>query len=453
MPQKAHASPTKEFFINNLIKDISLEDCILDLLDNCLDGANRSIERKAGDHQNNGNGKSYKGYDATITLMKDKFIIKDTCGGISIQDAINYAFHFGRRPDAPSEAEYAIGLYGIGMKRAIFKIGEVIAIESSTEEEAFSVNINVPEWLAQGPEDWDFLLDEKPKWDEPGTKITITNLKEGIGEEFADNTFINSLAKSIGVHYSIFLQKGFVVNVATKEDDPKHQTTVDPHEFFLKESEDFHPINTSYVDDSGVKVEIMAGLSGFTPDDVDAEAKRRDVEYDGWYVLCNDRVVLPADKTDSTVWGDGEFPVWHYQYRGFLGIASFSSSEPSKLPWTTTKREIELSVPLYRRAVEKMKDATRKFVDYTNAKKADLKEAKELELKAVPTPVFQLEKRDAIRLPYITGKPEAAMATISYKKVKAKVLKVAKALGDRNMTNKDIGSRTFDYYYENEVED
>ena len=32
------ASPTKEFFIKMLTRDIALEDAILDLLDNCLDG-------------------------------------------------------------------------------------------------------------------------------------------------------------------------------------------------------------------------------------------------------------------------------------------------------------------------------------------------------------------------------------------------------------------------------
>ena len=37
-----NSSPTKNFFINMLTRDISLNDAILDLLDNCLDGALRS---------------------------------------------------------------------------------------------------------------------------------------------------------------------------------------------------------------------------------------------------------------------------------------------------------------------------------------------------------------------------------------------------------------------------
>ena len=39
---KADASPTKAFFVNMITRDISLEDCILDLIDNSVDSAWRS---------------------------------------------------------------------------------------------------------------------------------------------------------------------------------------------------------------------------------------------------------------------------------------------------------------------------------------------------------------------------------------------------------------------------
>ena len=37
--QKAIANPTKEFFVTMITRDITLEDCILDLIDNSVDGA------------------------------------------------------------------------------------------------------------------------------------------------------------------------------------------------------------------------------------------------------------------------------------------------------------------------------------------------------------------------------------------------------------------------------
>ena len=34
-----NAMPTKAFFVNMLVRDINLERAVLDLLDNCIDGA------------------------------------------------------------------------------------------------------------------------------------------------------------------------------------------------------------------------------------------------------------------------------------------------------------------------------------------------------------------------------------------------------------------------------
>ena len=39
---KAVANPTKEFFVRMLTRDITVDDCILDLIDNSVDGAWRT---------------------------------------------------------------------------------------------------------------------------------------------------------------------------------------------------------------------------------------------------------------------------------------------------------------------------------------------------------------------------------------------------------------------------
>ena len=49
MADKANGTPTKDFFVDMLTRDIDLNDAILDLLDNCLDGAIRQkAARKNG---------------------------------------------------------------------------------------------------------------------------------------------------------------------------------------------------------------------------------------------------------------------------------------------------------------------------------------------------------------------------------------------------------------------
>lgn len=445
---KAHAHPTKEFFIDMITRDIGLDECIFDLLDNCIDGANNVVARKG---ITDGQSK-YEGFVSYIALSSTAFSIKDNCGGISLNDAIDYAFHFGRRPrpqgEAILEGDKPIGLYGIGMKRAVFKIGRDIAIRSATAEapaDAFSVSIDVDEW-AKDPTNWDFDLEPIVNADFVGTEISITSLKEGIAGEFSDSAFETFLMKEISKYYSSFIQNGFAIYVNDKP--------VSAYGFQLRESEELKPIHFSYVDEeTGVTVQISAGLAGLPPDDVSSpELRFREPEYWGWFVLCNDRLVLAADKSSKTVWGgDVGFPAWHPQYNGFMGIVSFSSDHAVKLPWTTTKREIDETEPLYRRAVVRMKDATRPWLDYTNTRKGDIEEAKALEEKTVLRPINNLTERAQAKFPVFVSKPRVEMATIQYQKPKELVLRVAESLGNRYMTYKAIGEKTFAYYVDNEL--
>ncbi len=86
----AKAVPTKQFFVSMLTRDIKLEDAILDLIDNCLDGALRLAD---------GDDVDYEKHRIAIQLSSSKFSIEDDCGGIPRDVAINYAFKMGRDPD------------------------------------------------------------------------------------------------------------------------------------------------------------------------------------------------------------------------------------------------------------------------------------------------------------------------------------------------------------------
>ena len=117
----AEASPTKQFFVSMLTRDISLADAILDLVDNCLDGALRLA---------NGDEVDYAQHFVKIELAADHFSIEDNCGGIPRDVAKNYAFKMGREPDDQRDAKSeTIGMYGVGMKRAIFKMGREARFE------------------------------------------------------------------------------------------------------------------------------------------------------------------------------------------------------------------------------------------------------------------------------------------------------------------------------------
>lgn len=442
---KAHATPTKDFFVRMITRDINLEDCILDLIDNSLDGAGRLLH---GEHQGTP-VPSYEGFFARVTLSKEKFSITDNCGGISLDDAVNYAFHFGRRADAPAEGDYSIGLYGIGMKRAIFKLGELIKITSSTQTEAFSTCIDVPKWLSQTKasqesnaivEDWDFDLDEAPVLTSSGTSIEISNLHPPVAEQLADPNFQNSLARIIARDYSQFIAKGFVIELCGR------MIAATPLQ--LRLSDEFSPVRESY-EDGGVKVEIFAGMTKPPPDDLSPIDARAEAETYGWYVACNDRFIVAGDKSEMTVWGEDGFPYWHYQYNGFIGLVSFHAKDARLLPWTTTKRDVDESNAVYRRAITRMKEVTRAWIKYTGERRVDLKSAKEKESQAVTQSLFEIAENKVLRTPQVTRSP-IPQGSIQYYRPAADIKRAKKLLGNERMPNYKVGTETFEYFLRHE---
>lgn len=437
----AKADPTKDFFIDMITRDIGLDECIFDLLDNSIDGASRHAQH----HQR----ADLSGYFADILLSSNEFSIKDNCGGMSLSDATQYAFHFGRRSDAPKDAENSIGLYGIGMKRAIFKIGKKIVIRSATDaapEEAFEANIDVAAWAATP--DWEFQLNQITPNDFVGTEITVQELRKATASEFSDQIFVNNLRKDVGKYYSFFLQNGFEIKV--------NGISIKQHVYGVRDGEDISPYVNEYVDaETGVKVRIISGVAGTPPEDSgDPSALGKDADSWGWYVICNDRVVLAGDKTAKTIWGD-EFPNWHPQYNGFVGLIFFSSDQPGELPWTTTKRQIDETLPVFRRATSFMRDATRKYLDYTNTRKANLEKAKAAEANSTIKPITEFRAVPAtptsMKLPLFEPTPKIRMGTVSYQQPVTMLNKVALSLGNSQMSFKQIGQKTFEYYVENEV--
>ena len=447
--EKAKASPTKAFFVRMLTRDIALEDCILDLVDNAIDSAwQRSDDVPTGLVA----GDSLSSFRVAITIDDDSFRIADNCGGISLDDAANYAFTFGRSEeeraiDALGQGhhdahDYTVGVYGIGMKRAIFKLGREITIRSSYADngdaDSFSVPIHVDDWVAQGSGPWDFDIDESPPLPSPGVDIEISALTDPARERFADPTFIPMLRRMLGRDYMLPLMRGLVIAV---NEDP-----VVPWQVEMKEGEGFAPMRYTYMDDS-VQVEIVAGMSSPPPDDIGPEEPTRRDEKSGWYVACNGRIVVAADRGPPTGWGTSDIPQWHNQYLGFVGLAFFSAADPGLLPMTTTKRNVDLSSDVYRRALVQMGRPTRAWIDYTNERKADLSSARAIEERVAATPLTSIAPSAQVTLPSVRSRGGPRRANVNYSVELARLRLLADAFGNINMTYRDVGLQSFDYAY------
>ena len=430
--KKIHTDPTKDFFVTMITRDILLRDCIFDLLDNSIDGARR---KPSGD-----GAKTFAGHEIRLAFNAESFCIEDNTGGIRLADAIDYAFHFGRRSDSP-EIAGGIGLYGIGMKRAIFKIGRLCEVTSHADDASFKVAINVDEWKVRDP--WDFDYEDIERSAKRGTQIKITALNDGVKQMLGDTAFKNELMKAIARDYAFFIQQGLRVTVGTD--------VVPSYKFQLRQSDPIVPSVEQY-EDNDVPVPLLAGLVDDLPDDIPDELKPGKVDRYGWFVICNDRVVLAADKTDATIWGDDNFNVWHPQYNGFAGFVFFNASDQRQLPWTTTKRELDPASPLYRRAVIRMKAVTQLFTDYTNRRKADIGTAKAAEVPQVQIDISDLKVAQAFKLPTIAAaSTRPSMVNIQFQRDKRDVEEIKRHLGNLGMSAREVGIKTFEFFREVEL--
>lgn len=368
----AKAAPTKDFFVNMLTRDIELGDALLDLLDNCLDGVLRSP--KSDDPL-----KPYKGYRATMTLSPEGFVIEDNCGGIPLEVAKRYAFAMGRPSDVQDAAGSTIGMYGIGMKRAIFKMGGQATVESQHgEEEGFSVEFT-PQWMAD--DNWDDLPIRRSTLDTShlsgGTRIEVKQLNSATRAFFSNESLIDSFRRTVSRHYALILQKGFEVIIGSAEEIAAKSdvTKVHPENFELLTTVGTGGVQPIIYRGSidGVKCEIYAGLYRplLSPDELEREEEKRGTsDGAGWTVACNDRVVVWKDKTRLTGWGEAGVPNFHGQFIPVTGIVLLSAEDPKLLPLTTTKRGLDAASNVYSRVKDLMRDATKDLTRFTNKWKA-----------------------------------------------------------------------------------
>lgn len=361
------ALPTKKFFVSMLTRDIELRDAIMDLIDNCLDGVHRIYKK------NNIDKETYDGYYCRISINPSKFIIEDNCGGIPLHIAKQYAFKMGRDPNYHEDDDLeTLGMYGIGMKRAIFKMGFKAEVISYHEENNYKVII---------PEDWqitdkwyfdyDLLsaIDSKDTNNDKGTTIIIENLHNNIKDKFGDSAgFLKDLEKSLKDYYGFIIQQGFKIILNDIEIEPLEINLLTST---TGETASIKPY--AYKARLGdIDIEVLIGFyrppasSEEIENELNGDIAKSSSENAGITVICNDRVVLFCDKTLLTGWGESPVPKYHTQFINIAGVVHFHSSNPISLPVTTTKRNLDTSSLIYAEVKVRIKEGLRIFTNFTN---------------------------------------------------------------------------------------
>jgi len=150
MPEiaEAEASPEKRLFISLLTRDLSLIDAFLDLIDNSINAAlitRRVPLSSARDYMRLLNANARGSLPSVTITANDRAIkVADATGGITFETARSQVFKFGKS-ESPSSSSDRLSVYGIGLKRAIFKMGNNVHIESNHRAGGFALDLNVPD--------------------------------------------------------------------------------------------------------------------------------------------------------------------------------------------------------------------------------------------------------------------------------------------------------------------
>ena len=424
---KIIAEPTKTLFIDILTQDVKPLECILDLIDNSIDSYTR-------------NGYSDK-RQIELKIGKQSFLIFDSCGGIDKKTLEHEVFKFGVeevKRDKPT-----LGLYGIGMKRALFKMGKKIYLETDNGEYHSILDLDIDIWKESKKWKMDFEYENSNlNGNLPYTGIEVNSLYPIISEIFSLETFVNALKKRVEITYSRFITKGIAIKVNEK--------ILEPFPLEVRFDDNFKPArHTEEYDD--VKIDIICGISPGTKKRTVYEVGRR-----GWNVFCNDRLILVDDQSETTGWTgkDGKLPKYHMIFNEFTGFVFLSSNNPANLPLNTSKTGLNTSSHIYAYILDKMISTAKPVTKYLSNKYSTQKSEsdavdEDIKLTAQEKPdSINVSVSDLVTVSEFTAPAQKTppLTTISYKKPKSLVEKLKKYT--KLSSNKEVGIETFDYYVE-----
>lgn len=437
----ADASPEKRLFISLLTRDISLVAAMLDLIDNSINAAIAPFSDSLKSAEQYlavfGDPAITPSVDIGLHIGADKVEIRDNAGGISAADAAESVFKFGRAGHG-EKGNDRLSVYGIGLKRAIFKLGNKISMRSDHAEGGFDLRLDVAKWAAETSQPWTFKITPRPpvSRDKCGTTIVVTELYDDIQRRLNDGIFAGQLRESISKTYAYFMAKFVTIEV---DSVPVEAVSVEIGANHTSEKFSFGEVTCA----------ITAGIG------IPQAGAYRD-KSSGWFVFCNGRAVVSADKTALTGWGAG-LPIFQPKHRPFLGTVFIVSEDPEELPWTTTKSSINEDSALWQNAKRHMIVAGRLVVTFLDGRYTDEGTeiaSRELQEASGDKRVSVLSAAVSQKRVFAAPQPAAPNSIrIQYDAQVSDVKRITKYLRRPGMSGSDVGRHTFQHFLRNEVGD
>ena len=268
-----------------------------------------------------------------------------------------------------------------------------------------------------------------------GTKIEVWHLHEEAKMRLGDVIFEGQLRDAIGKTYSYFLSKFVRIFV--------NQKVVEGISLRVGKNN-----STEGFERNGVTCTITAGLG--TPEG----GKYRD-SGSGWFVFCNGRTVISADKSSMTGWSNSGLPIFQPKHRPFLGTVYFVSKFSARLPWDTTKSGINEDSEIWQQAKRMMVLVGKSVISFLDSRYTDegtevaQADLEKITKERVDSMKASTEQRRAFQPPTISK--QRTTMRIQYDAKINQVESIAKYLSKPGMTGSDVGRHTFHYFLQNEA--
>lgn len=292
---KVECGFTRDYAITTMRKDIIIKSAIFDLIDNSIDAA-ENLDR-------------VKNHKIVIDTKKNSFSIKDNCGGIE-PELIEHVFKIGRREDKANG-------FGVGMKRAIIKLGNNADIFSYNIDKSYYIPFNVYKW---GKDDnWILNIKEIKRLEKnkPGVEIYIKNLEEDVKKYFVKNE-CNNLNVDISRRYRMILNKGMKIILNNRSIEP----------YNIKE---YKPIiSPIYFIENKVNVQVKI------------YSNIKSNEENGWDIFVNNRCISERNRSEDVQWYRIKQESG-FSYRRFIGEVLIEGIDVRDIPLNSSKDKIDFN--------------------------------------------------------------------------------------------------------------
>jgi len=250
----------------------------------------------------------------------------------------------------------------------------------------------------------------------------------------SDGVFQKQLREKIAQVYTIFI--GRVVTVSVNG-EPVHGLAFGVGENF----------NSEKFEVDGVTCTVTAGIAA------NPGGKFRE-SGSGWFVFCNGRNVIFADRTALTGWYNNGLPIPQPKHRPFVGIVFFVATDPEDLPWTTTKAGITTESMVWQTARRQMVAVARPIISYLDRRytlegtQLDPEQLQEASGSTVSVLAAAASERKTFSAPVMK---KQAKKTIQYQAKLEDVERIERYLRRPGMGGSAVGRYTFNFFLENEV--